>query len=71
MRRKQLACSRCGDKIKKGRRDLGYKTCLKCGEEVAKKEISAKAERTAPAYNKGPYMYLTPGISAKSIGRKV
>jgi len=70
IKRTALKCSRCGDKIAKGRRALGYKTCLKCGEKAAQKEIKDKSKRVAIAYNKGAYMYITPGQDPKSIGRK-
>jgi hypothetical protein len=34
------------------------------------KEIMAKANRTAPAYSKGAYQYITPGADLSDIGRK-
>jgi len=34
------------------------------------KEILAKAARTAPAYSKGAYQYITPGADLSDIGRK-
>lgn len=70
-KKKTLTCQECGESVARGRADLGYKTCLKCGEHAAKKEIAAKKERVAIAYNKGAYMYITPGQDPKSIGRKV
>jgi predicted RNA-binding Zn-ribbon protein involved in translation (DUF1610 family) len=69
-KRTQFKCVRCGDKIAKGRKALNYKTCLKCGEEAAGREMKKKFESTAPLYNKGGYMYITPGLDPKSIGRK-
>jgi hypothetical protein len=34
------------------------------------KEILAKAARTAPAYSKGGYQYITPGADLTDIGKK-
>jgi hypothetical protein len=34
------------------------------------KEIMAKADRTAPAYSKGAYQYITPEADLSDIGRK-
>jgi len=34
------------------------------------REIMAKAARTAPAYSKGAYQYITPGADLSDIGRK-
>jgi len=34
------------------------------------KEIMAKAARTAPAYSKGAYQYITPGADLTDVGRK-
>ena len=34
------------------------------------KEILAKAKRTAPAYSKGPYQYITPDADLSDIGKK-
>jgi len=34
------------------------------------KEIMIKAARTAPAYSKGAYQYITPGADLTDVGRK-
>ena len=34
------------------------------------KEIMAKANRTAPAYSKGAYQYITPGADLSDVGKK-
>ena len=34
------------------------------------KEIMAKAARTAPAYSKGAYQYITPGADLSDVGKK-
>lgn len=33
------SCHECGDTVKQGRWDLGYRLCLECGEEVARQKI--------------------------------
>jgi hypothetical protein len=35
------------------------------------KEIQNKAARTAPAYSKGAYQYITDGADTKTLGRKI
>jgi hypothetical protein len=40
-------------------------------ELVAQEETEYKKTCTAPAYNKGPYVYVTPGYDPKTLGRKV
>ena len=42
-------------------------------EETAEtiKEIQNKAARTAPAYSKGAYQYITDGADVKTLGRKI
>jgi len=44
----------CGLEISIGRLDLGYTTCLKCGDEVAKR---VKHIVQIP-YSKGAYQYI-------------
>ena len=51
------------------RKALGYSTCLDCGQEAAEREILRKARCTAPAYNKGGYMYISSVNMAKDVGR--
>ena len=34
------------------------------------REIMAKAARTAPAYSKGAYQYITPGADLSDVGKK-
>ncbi len=62
-------CVSCGDEYNHKRYLLGYTTCLECGETCAQKEKRLKARRTAPAFNKGAYMYITSMEMTKSIGR--
>lgn len=67
---KKHVCSKCSEKYPSGRAKLGYSTCLKCGGKEAAKETKQKFMQSAPAYNKGPYMYITNKDMAKAIGRK-
>jgi len=39
--------------------DLGYLTCLDCGDIKAQEEKAFKAKCTAPAYNKSAYFYVS------------
>lgn len=62
-------CIECGDPFNPRRRDLGYYTCLECGDVQASKEALHKAKCTAPAYNKGGYMYIASKSMARDVGR--
>jgi len=46
-------CVECWDEYSARRKELGYKTCLDCGEANARTEVARKAKCMAPAYNKG------------------
>lgn len=52
-------CRYCGDDYPKRRLELGYLSCLECGQKSAEKEKAYKATCIAPAYNKGAYQYIT------------
>ena len=62
-------CIKCDDEYSDRRLALGYRTCLDCGQEAAEREILFKAKCTAPAYNKGGYMYVSSASMAKDLGR--
>lgn len=47
-------CHECGDEVKQGRWDLGYKTCLFCGEAQAR---MVKFTVAIP-YAKGAYQLI-------------
>lgn len=64
-----MALCMCGEEYSDKRKELGYNTCLECGEKEARLEISNKARSTAPAYNKGPHMYITKRW-VKDVGKK-
>jgi len=54
-------CKECGDEYSYKRKQLGYDTCLDCGED---KHIFP----TAPAFNKGAYTIVTIN-NVKDIGK--
>jgi len=62
-------CYLCQEPYPAKREELGYKTCLDCGGAAANAEKQRKARCSAPAYNKGAYMYVTNRKMAKDVGR--
>lgn len=48
-------CTRCGDDYPQGRRDLGYTTCLDCGDQQAR----LVRFTVMPAYSKGAYQVVS------------
>ena len=62
-------CIECDEEFNPRRYQLGYYTCTECGEEAAQREIIRKSKCSAPAYNKGAYMYVTSSQMAKDLGR--
>ena len=62
-------CIECDDEYSDRRKALGYDTCLDCGDAIATQQILHKAKCTAPAYNKGGYMYISSASTAKDVGR--
>jgi hypothetical protein len=54
-----------GNGFKKGIMENLHKETLE-----VQKAILAKAARTAPAYSKGGYQYITPGADLTDIGKK-
>jgi ribosomal protein L37AE/L43A len=56
-------CTLCGDEYPQARHDLGYRTCLVCGEKVAKQEAAAK-QLAVVAMPKSNLVYLGQGSSA-------
>lgn len=64
-------CIKCGDDYPDERAELGYDLCLKCGEALARLQIIYKSRCVAQHYNKGGYMYLTPGMDLMSLNKKI
>ena len=60
-------CRFCGEDYPKRRMELGYLSCLDCGEKFAEKEKAFKAKCTAPAFNKGAYTYISSTEQVKGI----
>lgn len=54
-------CKDCGEEYHHKRKELGYDTCLDCGEDK-------KIFPTAPAFNKGAYTIVTAN-NVRDIGR--
>jgi predicted RNA-binding Zn-ribbon protein involved in translation (DUF1610 family) len=63
-----MICSLCREKIPTARANLGYSTCLECGEEAAQRLAEQRKTQVAPTYNKGAYQYITLE-DTKTIGR--
>ena len=55
----QVNCEFCGEHYPVKRKELGYRTCLDCGDLHAQEEKVAKSKRIAPAFNKGAYQLIT------------
>lgn len=64
-----LECILCFEEFSKKRADLGYKTCLNCGDKIAHKEALRKSKQVAPLFNKGAYQYIGSIKEVKYIGR--
>lgn len=65
-------CPICEDnEVSMARWNLGYHCCLICGAKNAYQEALRKSQRTAPAWNKGAYQYITNGDDPRTLGRKV
>ena len=62
-------CIKCYENFNPRRLELGYRTCLNCGGRAALVEKARKAKCSAPAYNKGGYMYISSVKMAKDLGR--
>lgn len=57
----------CGEEIEQGREDLGYATCLDCGEVEAKARF--KSYTIAPMH-KSNYMLITNLADLKGLNNK-
>ncbi len=60
-------CAYCGEQYSAKRKEIGYLSCLDCGDKHAQKEIAFKATCTAPAFNKGAYQYIGSKDAVKGI----
>jgi len=62
-------CIKCDMEYPKARYQLGYRTCLSCGDQDATKIANQKSKQTAPLFNKGSYQYIPSLSQVKFIGR--
>ena len=62
-------CSVCKVQYSDKRKNIGYDTCLKCGDKFAIAESIRKSKCIAPLFNKGAYQYIGSIDEAKHIGR--
>ena len=62
-------CLECGEEYHPRRKQLGYTTCLDCGDKHAQKAIERKKKCTAPLHNKGGYQYVGSKEAARWAGR--
>lgn len=60
-------CLFCGEYLSAGRWELGYRTCLQCGEEQARQERQSWC--VAPMH-KSNYMLFTDSTDLKGINNK-
>lgn len=62
-------CINCSNEFPLKRKNLGYNTCIDCGDKIAQKEAIRKSKCTAPLFNKGAYQYIGNLDAVKHIGR--
>ena len=62
-------CNVCGEEFPIRRKELGYKTCIVCGDKFARKEAIRKSKCVAPLFNKGAYQFIGNASEAKTLGR--
>jgi len=60
-------CDYCGEHYPAKRKELGYRSCLDCGDIYAQKEKAFKATCVTISYNKGAYQYITSKDAVKGI----
>ena len=58
-------CVKCGDHVLQARYRLGYTTCLKCGEVIAK-----ETKHTIAPMHKSNYMVITNREDLKGLNNK-
>ena len=64
-----MKCIECDADFNPKRHKLGYNTCLECGDKKAAEQTRRKSMCTAPAYNKGAYMYVSSSSMARDLGK--
>lgn len=63
----ETQCNICGEYLSAGRWELGYKTCLFCGEEQARQE---RASWCVVPMHKSNYFFCTDKTDLKGINNK-
>jgi len=58
-------CVKCGDHVLHGRWRLGYTTCLRCGEDIARQR-----KHTIAPMHKSNYMVITNHADLKGLNNK-
>jgi len=58
-------CVKCGDHVLHGRWRLGYTTCLRCGEDIAR-----QIKHTIAPMHKSNYMVITNHDDLKGLNNK-
>jgi uncharacterized protein (DUF983 family) len=58
-------CIKCGDHVLHGRWRLGYTTCLRCGEDIARQR-----KHTIAPMHKSNYMVITNHDDLKGLNNK-
>lgn len=66
---KKPSCRECGGEYNPKRAELGYSTCLSCGESGAIKIARRRSRCSAPAFNKGAYQPVMSKDDAKWVGK--
>lgn len=61
----ETQCVVCGDYLSRGRWELGYKTCLMCGEEQAR-----QARHTIVPLHKSNYIPVFNRVDLQGINNK-
>ena len=62
-------CIECYSEYPEKRKNIGYETCIVCGDKKASKEAIRKSKCIAPLFNKGAYQYIGNIKEEKYIGR--
>lgn len=63
----ETQCNICGEYLSAGRWELGYKTCLFCGEEQARQE---RTSWCVVPMHKSNYFFCTDKTDLKGINNK-
>jgi ribosomal protein L37AE/L43A len=58
-------CVKCGDHVLHARYALGYTTCLKCGEVIARQK-----KHTVAPMHKSNYMLITTLVDLQGLNNK-